>query len=93
MEETGATTAGRVPIELDAAVAAHRQMLLLLFTVVARDAAARRCLMEAMEQRMAFRDGHEDPGVEPDAAVAFEARVQQEVQRLLEDVRAVAGPD
>ncbi|MGU3495759.1 hypothetical protein ACLBXM_17095 [Xanthobacteraceae bacterium A53D] len=83
-----AGSANRSLGELDAALAAHRQALVLLFQVLARDEASRRHLYAAIEQRTAYRDAHEDPGAEADATMAFEVRVEEEVGRILADVKA-----
>lgn len=86
----------RPPLELDASLAAHRQLLILMFTLLARDAASREELIETIHQRLIFHDGHEDPGLEADMAVAFERRMSDELRRILGDVLAAletAGRD
>ena len=78
----------RPPLELDASLAAHRQLLILMFTLLARDAASRQELIETIHQRLIFHDAHEDPGLEADMAVAFERRMSNELRRILGDVLA-----
>lgn len=81
----------RERLELDACVAAHRQLLVLLATLVARDEGRHRAMVEAITQRLSFHDAHEDPGLEADAAFAFERRVDLELRRILEDVERALG--
>lgn len=76
----------RDPMELDACVAAHRQMLVLLSTLLARDEGRHAAMVEAVSQRLSFHDAHEDAGLEADTAFAFERRVDLELRRILEDV-------
>lgn len=84
----------RMPLELDASLAAHRQLLILMFTLLARDPTRREELIETIHQKLIFHDAHEDPGLEADMAVAFERRMSDELRRILSDVLAaleVAG--
>ncbi|TCT02149.1 hypothetical protein [Aquabacter spiritensis] len=83
--------APRSQVNLDAAIAAHRQLLVLMFRVLGHDPARRDALVEAIDQKLTFHDGHEDPGLEADGAFAFERRVNAEFRRVLEDVRAGLG--
>lgn len=76
----------RERLELDACVAAHRQVLVLMATLVAQDEGRHRAMVEAINQRLSFHDAHEDPGLEADTAFAFERRVDLELRRILEDV-------
>lgn len=78
----------RSQIALDASVAAHRQLLVLMLTVIGRDEATRGALMDAIAQKLAVHDANEDPGIEPDPAFAFERRVDEELRRILSDVQA-----
>lgn len=75
----------RQPLELDATVAAHRQLLVLLFTLMGQDEAKREAISEAISQRLNFHDSHEDAGLEADSAFAFERRVDEEFRRILGD--------
>lgn len=75
----------RQPLELDATVAAHHQLLVLLFTLLGRDEHSRDVISNAISQRLSFHDAHEDAGVEADAAFAFERHVDKEFQRILGD--------
>lgn len=78
----------RPQLALDAAVAAHRQLLVLVLSLVGQDPARREALAEAVRQKLVFHDAHEDPGLEADLAFAFERRVDEELRRILADVEA-----
>lgn len=80
--------APRPRLELDAAVAAHRQLLIMLLTQLGQDDHMRRALVEMVDQRLAFHDADEDPGSEADPAFAFEQRVNGELRRILGDMQA-----
>lgn len=78
----------RSPMELDASIAAHRQLLILMFTLLGRDEPSREHLIQTIHQRLIFHDANEDPGLEADMAMAFERRMSDELRRLLSDVLA-----
>ncbi len=78
----------RSTLQLDASMAAHRQLLVLMFTLLARDEASREDLIQTIHQRLIFHDAHEDPGLEADMAMAFERRMSDELRRILGDVLA-----
>lgn len=83
----------RTPLELDVAAAAHRKLLVLVLQLMARDETLRTALVEAISQKLTFHDAHEDPGLEADAAFAYERRVDEAFRRILADVEAVLGSE
>ncbi|WP_188581255.1 hypothetical protein [Azorhizobium oxalatiphilum] len=90
MDDTGHV---RSPAEMDAVIAAHRQLLILLLSTIAENETMRARLAARIEQRELFRDAHEDPGVEADGAVAFEVAVEREMTRILDDVRSALAAE
>lgn len=82
------------PPQVEGAISAHRRILELLLAGLALARGDGGRLLDELEDRLGYRDAHEDPGVEPDLAFSIEKSADDEIARLMRaarDIVAAAG--
>ena len=76
-----------LPAEIEGALNAHRRMIELIVTLLGELRGDALSLVQDIERRVGYRDHHEDPGSEPDIAFAVERASDDELRRLLRNIR------
>lgn len=90
-EPTRPVAAGPRDAETEGMLHAHRRLAVTtLALLVGRDPDPE-ALLRRIEEALALRDHHEDPGSDPDPAFAIEAAADREMRRMLGEVRASIG--
>lgn len=85
---TTETTGLVLPTEIEGALAAHRKLLELIVTLLGELKGDALALVDEIERRIGHADHSEDPGAEPDPAFAVEHSTDDELKRVLRNVRA-----
>lgn len=75
------------PPEIEGAITAHRRILEILLSTLAVARGDGTRLLDEIEDRIGYRDAHEDPGAEPDLAYSIERASDGELRRLLRSAR------
>lgn len=76
---------------LEGRLIAQRKILALLLARLPADEAA--SVWEYLDERSTMQDAQEDPGAVPDAGVALQVAIAEEVRLIAEEARRHAGRD